>query len=180
MSGNADHWRDDIWQRFGALFDNSAPFRTGLASLPDGWHETVASLLERAETIVRADKNGRLTITRLQQRDANLLVEHLAVNFLFVPMIEDVFDHARARAACSCEVCGASARRYHGVHGASVRCDTHRSSESTEIKPNWPMIRIDREIGGGVSRVTRCRIYDRDADRFVDVASEELGIPRSP
>jgi hypothetical protein len=180
LSKDSNNWRDDLWCRYIRLFDSRLPFRTGLASVPDGWREDIAALLDRVEMIVRADGIGQLTISKLGYGNGMLDIECRVVNFRLDFFIEDIVDRARAHAACSCEVCGAAGRRYMGALEATVRCDTHRVPVSTEIVPPWPLIRIERVIEEGVSRIISCRIYDRDRDAFVEIEPEALGIPRSP
>ncbi len=180
MSKDSNNWRDELWGRHTNLFVGTAPFASGIWSLPDGWQETIEQALDRIAVIVDADQIGQMTITRLLRAQAVLGFEWTSASLRLEPMVAAEVDRVSARAACTCEVCGAAGRRFIGLSNITVRCDTHRVRGSTELMPPWPLIRIDREIEAGMSRIVICRIYDRDRDEFIDIPPSDLGIPDTP
>jgi hypothetical protein len=126
MSQQSKDWRDEIWTKFEALFDRSAPHATGLWSVPDGWRETVEGMLARTADIVRADGIGRMTVTRLAQRDGQAEIAYVTESIRLRILIDAGIDRSSARLACTCGVCGAAAERYPRAEGSVARCPVHR------------------------------------------------------
>lgn len=171
-----DDWRDKLWHDFRHLFARDRPFRVGIATLPDGWRDLAETTLDRISAVVRADRLARVTIERLAHQRGEMSIEWSGPEMFFPHMLTDIVDHAAARAATTCQICGEAGRLFRMGDEVTVRCATHRVPASEEVVPAWPTIRIDRAITQGRAVIIRCRVYDRATDRFVDTTPDRLGI----
>lgn len=179
MSKDSD-WRDDLWNAYPTLFEPSAPFASWIWSLPDGWRGTIEALLREIAAIVKEEEPARVVLTGLRQHRGTLEIDWSADTVRANTLVGAVVDRLRARAACSCRVCGEAAERYDLGGDAFACCAVHRPPNSDPIHPPWPLLQIRRSIEGGVSRITECRFYDREHDGWVEVDPADFGIPRSP
>lgn len=175
MTENSD-WHDDIWNRHAGFFDRSAPFASGIWSLPDGWRETVETMLDR----IAADDHRPVRFESIRRHQGEMTVAYSDAGPAPDPLVADAIARASARASCTCEVCGKAGSRQRTGDETVVRCDVHALRGSRTVWPPWHLLRIEREIAGGVSRIVRCHIYDRDHDSFVGIDPATLGIPGSP
>jgi hypothetical protein len=171
-----EDWRDGVWQRYGEFFDRSAPYSIGIHSLPIGWRELVDTTLDRISLVVETDKLARLAIHGLSRERGVMKIRWTASTLRFETIVTDIIDRASARSSVTCETCGDAGVRYRVGDDAVAACAVHRTPGAPEIRPAWPSIRIEREIVSARVTIKSCRVYDRDADKFVDAAPADLGI----
>lgn len=169
-------WKDGVWQRYGEFFDRNTPYSIGIHSLPIGWRELVDTTLDQVSLVVDADKLARLSIHRLYRERGVLTIRWTASTLRFEAIVTDIIDRASARSSVTCESCGDSAVRFRVGDDGVAACAVHRTRGAEEIRPAWPSIRIEREIVSACVTIKSCRVYDRDADKFVDAAPADLGI----
>src|SRR5262249_21176300 len=89
--------------------------------------------------------------------------------------IRDAVDLARARAAVTCEECGAEGRLYWRYGLYLGLCGTHSGGEPVIMEPQ--RLRLVTRRG---DQVILIRSYDREHDRFVDQLVSSMGIADLP
>lgn len=177
----ARDWRDALWTAHRSLFEGTAPFATGIGTLPLGWRELVETLCMRL-TAAATGASGRVLVSRLEEDRAVLQVgwETASPGTGFEVEAADAVARASARSACTCSVCGRAGKRYRVGIGVFAACPLHRPLGSIEVSPNWPTIRTTRGFVEGGSRIVVCEAYHRGYDRFVAASPEALGIKDWP
>lgn len=182
MKDSQPDWRDGLWARFAALFDGAAPFATRIGTLPDGWRETVEAFCGSLVAALAGEPDGHVRLARMENVRGAMEIElkASAPRWEFKDEIDELAGLATARSACTCETCGQAGKRYRDGVRTLAACPVHMPRAAVELTPNWPAVRIRREIVAGRSRITECKVYDRAGDRFVFATPADLGIPDQP
>jgi len=162
-------WRAELVESYADLFHPvrdplSAP---GWPAVGDGWED----LLQRACRRIRAavsDDDGMFRVTTIKEKYGTLrLYWEGALTPAASAKVEEAVDLAEARSCTTCDVCGER-----GVLRSdawlATRCDDHAEGRAAvEVEQGFENLHVERRLVRG--RVTvSYRIYDRDADRFVE------------
>jgi hypothetical protein len=90
--------------------------------------------------------------------------------------VEEAIDLAKARSACTCEICGAEGRLYSRGGWLATACREHARGGPAPVRPGFENLHVVRRFGAGGLQTVSCRRYNRATDAFVDVDPGSLGI----
>jgi hypothetical protein len=170
-TGTNDEWREDLILRHPDLFRGGAYPEVG-----DGWADLVSRAVQR---ISNASKAGRspVHIVQVKEKYGTLRVyTEMIEDAATAAAVEEAISLAKARSACTCEVCGAEGCLRERGDVFATACDEHAKGNPVEVRPGWENIHITRALRDGRVRIVSCRRYDRAADAFVHVPPFALGI----
>lgn len=177
MAG-VSNWRLELIEAYPDLFRP----RPGVPEAPQGapecgpgWHDLLDKMCVRIRAAIQAD-SGTFWFIQIKEKygtariywDGTLFPEASA-------KVEEAIALAKARSACTCEICGEPGRLY-GGGWLTTRCAAHAEErQAVEIRSEFDNVHILRQVVGQEQRVN-CRRYHRETDSFVDVESGSLGI----
>ncbi len=83
---------------------------------------------------------------------------------------------AEARSGCTCEICGRAGLLYAQGDWLATVCPDYARGKPVPVQPGFENVHFVRTFEAGRYPIASCRRYDRDADTFVDVDPQSLGI----
>jgi len=163
-------WRDRLIESYADLFHQvgDPPLARGWPAVDDGWRDLLERACVRIRAAVRAD-GGSFAFSQIKEKygTARIYWEG-SLSPAAAAAVEEAKDLAEARSATTCEVCGATGRLY-GGGWVTTRCAEHAEGRpAIEVEEGFENLDVERRSVGGRTLV-RYRIYDRDADAFVEV-----------
>jgi hypothetical protein len=174
-STNED-WREQLVHRHPELFGDPAGGMSALPECGDGWADLVNRAVER---ISQASAAGRspVRIVQIKEKYGTLRVYTETIeDAATAAAVKEAISLAKARSACTCELCGAEGRLRERGGVFATACDEHAKGKAVEVRPGWENVHITRALRDGRVRIISCRRYDRVADAFVEVPPLALGI----
>jgi hypothetical protein len=172
-------WSQELVYRYPEVFIRKlrgVPFAAGYPHCNDGWREIVTKLVARVSAAAVGypvhlteiqERHGRLTIYWKAESDLPKRVERA---------IAEAIALAEARAACSCTVCGASARLFSNAGQFFPACPDHARGVQVPVGCGVENVHIVRYFVNGHFCTLEPRRYDRMHDRFVDIDSSSAGV----
>ncbi|WP_074116790.1 hypothetical protein [Bradyrhizobium sp. AS23.2] len=133
----------------------------------DGWRDLLERACARIRAAILAD-SGTFRATQIKEKYGTLrFYWDSGLSPMAASRAEEAIDLAEARSACTCEVCGEVGQLY-GDGWLTTRCMAHAEKRSpVEVRPGFEI--LIKEWSVRDRRVIRCRRYDREADRFIEV-----------
>ncbi|OKO85378.1 hypothetical protein [Bradyrhizobium sp. AS23.2] len=165
-------WSQELVDRYPEVLVRKlrgVPFAAGYPQCNTGWRDIVTNLVARVSA---AAVGYSVQLTEIQERHGRLIIYWKAETALPIRVeraIADAIALAEARAACSCTVCGASARLFSDAGQLLTACTKHARGIPVRVRPGAENLHIVRTfVGDGVGGVIGCQRYDRVHDRFTD------------
>jgi hypothetical protein len=163
-------WRQALVESYADLFHPTGdPLAArGWPAVDDGWRDLLERACARILAAVRLD-GGSFRVTQVKEKFGTLrFYWEGSLSPETATRVEEAIDLAEARSTTTCEVCGEP-----GVLRAGgwmqTRCDAHAEGRpAVQVEEGFENLHVDERLIGGRWR-KRFRIYDRDADRFVEV-----------
>jgi hypothetical protein len=144
----------------------------GYPNCGEGWRDLLERACVRIETALAG---GTFRASQIKEKFASLrFYWHGEVSAAAMAGIDEAIALAKARSACTCEVCGEVGRLYR--HGATymTRCATHAKGQPVAAKPGRENVHVVRTAtSDGFRRAPRR--YDRANDSFLDIESGSPG-----
>jgi hypothetical protein len=179
MNGAVRNWRVGLVEAYPDLFRPPAGALEGAEGSPDcgqGWRDLLERACVRIRAAVQAD-GGSFKATQIKEKFGSLrFYWDGALSPEAVALVEEAVDLAEARSACTCEICGAEGRLHYRGGWLATACAEHARGEPVPVRPGCENVHVVRQVVEGRVRIISCRRYDRDADAFVDVDPDSLGI----
>lgn len=146
----------------------------GYPECEDGWRD----LLERACSRIEAALDRRTTfrVVQIKEKFGTLrLYWEGRLSEKATMKVEEATALARARSACTCELCGAEGLLYNRGGWFATRCTEHAQGKQVLAKPGMENVEIVQQMERGRVR-TMCRRYDRATDEFSDISPDLFGL----
>jgi hypothetical protein len=172
------NWRVDLIEAHPDLFQPPAGGAEGAEGSPEcgeGWRALLDRLCVRIGSTL--SEGERFRFTQIKEKYGTLRAYW--TGRLSEPtrlLVEEAIDLAEARSACTCEICGAEARLHNRGGWFATACSDHARGEPVPIEAGRENLHVVRQVIEGAVRIVSCRRYDREADAFVDVDPDSLGI----
>lgn len=169
---NDNGWQQLLVRKHRHLFKRSlrsVAFSTGHPACPDGWCDAVTRMVERVSEAATScpvyfrqisEERGRLSIYWNAETGLPKHVERT---------ITEAIELCEARSACSCATCGADAHLYRLEGRLFTCCGEHARGAPVPIRPGAENLHLVRSYAGDDLLTIKCRRYDRDHDRFVEI-----------
>jgi hypothetical protein len=165
-------WQQLLVQKHPHLFKRSLrglPFSTGYPVCPDGWREAVTRMVER---VSEAATGYSVYFRQISEERGHLWFYWNAKTALpkhVERTIEEAIELSEARSACTCATCGADARLFRLGGRLFTCCGEHARGAPVPVRPGAENLHLVRSYAGDDLLTIKCRRYDRDHDRFVDI-----------
>lgn len=166
----AREWRIELIKAHPDLFHPTAGHPEQAAGYPwceQGWQNLLDRMCRRIESALRSGE--RVHFSQVKEKFAGLRVYWRGeVSTETATHINEAIALAQARAACTCEECGAAGELYNHAGRYQTLCDTHAKGAKIPARPGQENVHTVRVPSPERFRIAPRR-YDRDGDRFVDV-----------
>jgi hypothetical protein len=181
MMGVVRDWRVKLVEAYPDLFHlvpGDPPSTQGIPEVDSGWRDLVERTCARIRAAVQTD-GGTFHATQIKAKFGTLrFYWEGALSPAAEAKVEEAINLAKARSACTCEICGEEGRLY-GPRWLATRCAAHAEGRPpVEIESRLQNVHIEERIVGE-RREVRSRRYDRATDSFIDLPPEPLGIEES-
>jgi hypothetical protein len=172
MAGVVHDWRIEFLKAHPLLFGRCSQ---GYPECGEGWHDLLERCCVRIEaTLAEGDW---FTAEHIKSKYATLRFYWGGrLSDAAKAQIEEAIELAEARSACTCETCGKLGHLYERGDWLATACSEHAQGEPVPVKPGHENLRIVGRLVEDRISIASCRRYDRDADTFVDVDPQSLGI----
>ena len=175
----AKDWKIELIRAHTRLFHPLKGDSEGAQGYPEcneGWRDLLERACVRIENAL--DNGDSVKITEIKEKHGTLRIYWSGrLPSEAEAKVDEVVDLAKARSACTCEICGAEGRLYSRGGWLATACREHARGEPTPVRPGFENLHVVRRFGaGGLQTVVSCRRYDRATDAFVDVDPGSLGI----
>jgi hypothetical protein len=163
-------WRIELMQAHARLF-NLQPAEPdhsfGYPNCKDGWQDILERLCTKVENALRTDET--FEFTRIKQKFGIARIDwDCEVSDETGTRIGEAIDHAVARSATSCEICGAEGRLYCSRGWLATACAEHAAGDPVPVRPGFENVRLLRRRPGA-PEMYHAR-YDRETDSFTEVS----------
>ena len=179
MAGLFRNWRAELIEAYPDLFHPSADNPGSAEAYPEhgeGWRDLLERACVRIRAVVRAT-GGTFRFTQIKEKYATIRIYWSGkLSRDAAGQVEEAIELAEARSACTCEVCGAPGRLNDRGGWLATACLEHAQGVPAPVRPGRENVHIIRRVIEGRVCIVSCRRYDRDADAFVDVDPQSLGI----
>jgi hypothetical protein len=169
-------WRDALVSKHCHLFKDGSGATHGYPAVGDGWRD----LLERAlDRISAAVGEGQMTILQIKSKYGTLRLYHSSAADLDEAAqysVEEAVALAKARSACTCEICGDEGGLFEKDDWLATACEQHAVGQPVPVPRRWENVHIVRNFDAGSTRSIACRRYVRETDSFEDVPPLSLDI----
>jgi hypothetical protein len=172
MAGVVRDWRIEFMEAHPRLFGIASQ---GYAECGEGWRD----VLERASVRIEAALGPGDSFKTLQIKEKYGSLRWYYTGRLSEAArapIEEAIELAEARSACTCEVCGEPGRLNDRGGWLATASPAHALGEPVPVRPGCENVHVVRQVVEGHVRIVSCRQYNRDADAFLDVDPQSLGI----
>jgi hypothetical protein len=172
MAGVVRDWRIEFMEAHPRLFGVASQ---GYPACGDGWHDLLRRCCVRIEAALA--EGDRFVVEDIKTKYGSLRFYWASrLSDAAKTLVEEAIELAEARSACTCETCGAPGRLYERGDWLTTACLEHARGEPVPVKAGRENLRIVGRLVGDRLRIVSCRRYDRDADVFVDVDPQSVGI----
>jgi hypothetical protein len=174
----AKDWKIELIRAHTRLFYPPRGYAEGAQGYPEcneGWRDLLERACARIENAL--DNGDTVEITEIKEKYGTLRIYWSGrLPSEAEAKVDEVVDLAKARSACTCEICGAEGRLYSRGGWLATACREHARGEPTPVRPGFENLQVVRRFGAGGLQTVSCRRYDRATDAFIDVDPGSLGI----
>lgn len=161
-------WRTDLIEAHPDLFHPPQGQPEKAAGYPwceEGWQDLLERMCVRIETALRDGET--VHFSQVKEKFAGLRVYWRGhVSAETTARISEAIALAQARAACTCEECGAVGQLHRHVGRYQTLCAAHAKGTEIKAEPGHHDMHIVR---GPTPSGYASRRYDRERDRFLDI-----------
>jgi hypothetical protein len=174
----AKDWKIELIGAHARLFHPPKGCLEGAQGYPEcseGWRDLIERACVRIENAL--DNGDSVKITEIKEKYGTLRFYWSGrLPSEAEAKVDEVVDLAKARSACTCEICGAEGRLYSRGGWLATACREHARGELAPVRPGFENLHVVRRFGAHGLQTVSCRRYDRATDAFVDVDPGSLGI----
>ena len=172
----AKDWKIELIRAHTRLFHPLKGDSEGAQGYPEcneGWHDLLDRACVRIENAL--DVGDSVRITEIKEKYGTLRIYWSGrLPREAAAKVDEVVDLAKARSACTCEICGVEGRRYNNRGWLATACAEHAVGDPEPVRPGFENIRKLRRVAGEPGMSYAC--YDREADTLTEVAPSSLGL----
>ena len=162
-------WRIELIEAHSALFqppDGHPEQASGYPWCEQGWQDLLERMCQRIEAALRPGE--QVHFSQVKEKFGGLRAYWRGdVSFETSDQINEAIGLAQARAACTCEECGAAGELHNHTGRYQTLCEAHAKGGKIPARPGLENVHTVRVPSPGGFRIAQRR-YDRDADRFIE------------